>query len=345
MVIKQNCTKDVSSFATYKGMPILGTTEYKFLGILFKNNGSFCSSTIDLTKRAKKVLFAMKSYTSSLLNLPVKVANNLFDSLVKPIALYNSEVTFLDTYITYYRAKKRSKISGKPLDIFHFIDKTPIEKLHLQYCKYLLGVRKSSSNLGARVDLGRLPLELYTKFYSILYFIRLNSEEINPLLKESFLLTKNLDDKGIYSWFTYIKDVMEDLNLDLEKIKEYSLKKITKSTRDKIKSEIKSVYENLFKKKITDIDDNSKLKIYKTLKNSGNISEENYLSCPKLEYRKLITKYRISDHNLLIEKGRYLKIPREERLCKKCKKIEDETHFILYCKNNNATRKDYLDFF
>lgn len=204
MVIKQNCTKDVSSFATYKGMPILGTTEYKFLGILFKNNGSFCSSTIDLTKRAKKVIFAMKSYTSSLLNLPVKVANNLFDSLVKPIALYNSEVTFLDTYITYYRAKKRTKISGKPLDIFHFIDKTPIEKLHLQYCKYLLGVRKSSSNLGARVDLGRLPLELYTKFYSILYFIRLNSEEINPLLKESFLLTKNLDDKGIYSWFTYI---------------------------------------------------------------------------------------------------------------------------------------------
>ena len=122
-------------------------------------------------------------------------------------------------------------------------------------------------------------------------------------------------------------------SVDLEKIKEYSLKKITKSTRDKIKSEIKSFYENLFKKKITDIDDNSKLKIYKTLKNSGNISEENYLSCPKLEYRKLITKYRISDHNLLIEKGRYFKIPREERLCKKCKKIEDETHFILYCEN------------
>ena len=32
------------------------------------------------------------------------------------------------------------------------------------------------------------------------------------------------------------------------------------------KSEIKSFYENLFKKKITDIDNNSKLKIYKTLK-------------------------------------------------------------------------------
>jgi hypothetical protein len=38
--------------------------------------------------------------------LPVKVANNLFDSLVKPIMTYNSEVTYLDTFISLYRAKK-----------------------------------------------------------------------------------------------------------------------------------------------------------------------------------------------------------------------------------------------
>lgn len=344
MIIKQNCTKDVSSFVTYKGIPISGTIEYKFLGILLKNNGNFSCSTLELTKRAKKVLFAMKSYTSSLCNLPVTVANNLFDSMVKPIALYNSEVTFLDTYVTYYRAKKRAEISGKQLDKFHFIDKTPMEKLHLQYCKYLLGVRKSSSNLAVRADLGRLPLELYIKFYSILYFIRLHSEEINPLLKESFLLTKNLNDTGVYSWYTYIKDILEELNIDLDTIKEYSLGKMTNVKRDKIKSEIKYFYENLFKKKMTNIDDTSKLNMYKTLKQPCDIFEEFYLSCKNFEYRKLITKYRISDHNLFIEKGRYLKIPREERLCKKCKKLEDETHFLLYCDLNNGIRKHYFEF-
>ena len=153
----------------------------------------------------------MKSYASPLNNIPVKDANNLFDSLVKPIALYNSEVTFLDSYITYFRAEKRANNSRKQLDPFYFIDKTPIEKLHLQFCKYTLGIRKTSSNLGARADLGRLPLELNIKFQSILYLIRLYSDEINPLLKESFILSQNLDSAGIYSWFSYVKHIKKKL--------------------------------------------------------------------------------------------------------------------------------------
>ena len=52
--------------------------------------------------------FCIQSYTTSLNNLPVKVDNNLFDSLVKPIMTYNSEVTYLDTFISLYRAKKRA---------------------------------------------------------------------------------------------------------------------------------------------------------------------------------------------------------------------------------------------
>ena len=49
---------------------------------------------------------------------------------------------------------------------------------------------------------------------------------------------------------------------------------------------------------------------------------------------------RISDHNLEIEKGRYYKIPRQDRLCKTCKCIEDESHFILNCKINSKLREN-----
>ena len=62
--------------------------------------------------------------------------------------------------------------------------------------------------------------------------------------------------------------------------------------------------------KLSDIKDNSKLTIFKHVK--INNTEEKYFICSKLEFRKLITKFRLSDHNLLIEKGRYLKIPNEE---------------------------------
>jgi len=55
---------------------------------------------------------------------------------------------------------------------------------------------------------------------------------------------------------------------------------------------------------------------------------ENYLLQENFEKRRLITKLRISDHNLLIGKGGgHLKIPREKRLCQVCNQIEDDTPF------------------
>jgi hypothetical protein len=65
---------------------------------------------------------------------------------------------------------------------------------------------------------------------------------------------------------------------------------------------------------------------------------ESYLSISNFEYRKLITKLRISEHNLLIEKGRHLNIPRDQRVCSHCKCIDDEKHFLLHCMINSELR-------
>ena len=70
---------------------------------------------------------------------------------------------------------------------------------------------------------------------------------------------------------------------------------------------------------------------------------ESYLSISNFEYRKLITKLRINEHNLLIEKGRHLNIPREQRLCSHCKCIDDEKHFLLHCTINSELRSSFLN--
>jgi hypothetical protein len=44
-----------------------------------------------------------------------------------------------------------------------------------------------------RAELGRLPLEFFIKTQTSLYLLRLNNENINPLLKEAFHLSKILD--------------------------------------------------------------------------------------------------------------------------------------------------------
>ena len=51
------------------------------------------------------------------------------------------------------------------------------------------------------------------------------------------------------------------------------------------------------------------------------------------EQRRTITKFRISAHRLMIEQGRYLGIPSDNRICLKCSsnEVEDEQHFLFSC--------------
>ena len=59
--------------------------------------------------------------------------------------------------------------------------------------------------------------------------------------------------------------------------------------------------------------------------------------------RQLLTKLRVSDHNLEIELGRYKKIQREHRLCKVCKILDDEEHFFLHCQINSNVRHSLIN--
>ena len=70
-----------------------------------------------------------------------------------------------------------------------------------------------------------------------------------------------------------------------------------------------------------------------------------YLSYQNKEKRKHITKFRLSDHQLLVEKGRYLKIPREERKCQTCNILDDEKHFFFDCKLNQNIRNDFTKYY
>ena len=77
-------------------------------------------------------------------------------------------------------------------------------------------MKKSSNNLAVRAELCRLPLESFIKTQTSLYLLRLNNDNINPLLKESFHLSKILDKEGFYSWFTYAKSIVSESGFDIE---------------------------------------------------------------------------------------------------------------------------------
>ena len=62
--------------------------------------------------------------------------------------------------------------------------------------------------------------------------------------------------------------------------------------------------------------------------------------------RNFISRFRLSNHQLMIEKGRYArpKIEREQRFCYNClDKIEDETHFVINCPVYNTEREKLFE--
>ena len=61
------------------------------------------------------------------------------------------------------------------------------------------------------------------------------------------------------------------------------------------------------------------------------------------EARCLITRWRLSNHDLNIEKGRRRDIPREQRVCDTCDVLEDEQHVIFHCPRYEEIRKHHQE--
>ena len=93
--------------------------------------------------------------------------------------------------------------------------------------------------------------------------------------------------------------------------------------------------------------DTSKLRTYAILKREAGF--ENYLNDIKnVSDRILVSKFRLSNHRLMIEVGRHEKIPipREQRFCPFCPgAVEDELHFTFSCPTYKHLRIAYLDNF
>ena len=70
--------------------------------------------------------------------------------------------------------------------------------------------------------------------------------------------------------------------------------------------------------------------------------KEMYLNAIKnRDIRKSFTRFRVSAHDLEIERGRYKNIKSDNRTCKHCQMLEkeDEFHFLIACPKYTAERE------
>lgn len=112
------------------------------------------------------------------------------------------------------------------------------------------------------------------------------------------------------------------------------------------------VFLHIFKQRLIDnfiqlrnefFEGSSKCYLYKFLIDSFTLQHYLTKSIPDI-YLRLISKFRLSSHQLRLEQGRYQNIPREHRICLHCNQnlVEDEFHFILICPLYVNLRKKFI---
>ena len=141
--------------------------EFKYFGITINRKGSFTPTLEDLSCKGSTVLYAIASKIH-LKDTPIKTMLKIFDSCIAPTLLYGSEVWA--PYITHDYTKWES---------------TPIERIHTQYLKRLLGVNRSTTNILVRGETGRNPLLASTLSRNINYIKYLNNKCNSTLVKQA----------------------------------------------------------------------------------------------------------------------------------------------------------------
>ena len=305
------------------------TASYQYLGIVFSSCGSFTKAVEHLTNQAFKAMFKLKQKLN-MQNVPT--ALKLFDVLILPIIRYCSEV-----WSPFFTKAINER------NFLHLCDKLPAEKLHTNFCRFLLYVNRKASNIAVRAELGRRPLLTSLTVHSFKYWLAVcNTKNRDSFVYKSYLASYNASREGAPGWAMFIHK-----NCDIFGMSEAWHSQGTRSKNKTTREFQQSVLELHDRNWWQDLcREDSKLRTYKEFK--GTIQMENYLLAIKNPLnRREFTRLRISAHQLQIERGRYTvprKTPIERRLCTTCNVLEDEKHFVLTCPRHDKERQELFNY-
>lgn len=297
-----------------------------YLGIRFSASGSWNEALKDLKARGLRAYFKMKKILGNLFTQDVVLSLKLFDALVKPVLLYCSDIWGANNKLT---------------------ETSPIEQVHIKFCKHILQVNKQTSNIGVRAELGRIPLITLARIQALKNWVRISLNNCNKLTYSIYRESLNI----INSWSNNVKEILFKHGLGNVWQKYSSKGNSIGGDLNQIKHIANTVSKTIKQRftdcahqdTITSVKESPKLRTYVKCKDKNEL--ENYLiSCKSSLYKKCIAKLRLSNHKLQIETGRYTGNSVEERICTTCQAVEDEFHLLIKCKRYSSQRESlYTD--
>ena len=240
----------------------------------------------------------------------------MFDKLIAPILNYSSEV-------------------------WGFIQANSIERVHLQFCKRLLGVKKSTQNDFVYGELGRTKLITRRYFIILKYWFKILSVSENKYSKLVYRLMLNDLDRypNKENWASLVRKLLFSLGFN------YVWEAQGVGNYEGFMTILKQrLTDNFIQNWHSRLEESSRAIFYISI---ASFQLQPYLqSLNVTKFRNAISKLRMASNRLEIEAGRWVRVnervPVNERKCRLCNVMEDEYHFVIECNRYNELRKKYI---
>ena len=300
---------------TYNGIPLEIVSQFKYLGIVFTPGGSFSEAQTTLAGQAQKAIFKLNKYLYKFTYITPKHKLELFDKLITPILNYSSAV-------------------------WGFSHANVIERVHLQFCKKVLGVKKNAQNDFVYGELGRTTL-ITKRYYDIVkYWFKVLASPDHKYIHIIYnLMLHDIDQSpNKVNWASLLRDLLRSLGFN-----NVWLNQGVGNINAFLAVLKQRLTDNFVQNWFSRLEDSSRALCYRSI---ALFRFQPYLEIINIQkFCQAFSKLRMSSHRLEIEAGRWvrpIRIPIAQRKCSVCNVIEDEFHFVLECQLYNDLRKTYI---
>ena len=193
----------------YNGISLEQVKEFKYLGTTFSASGSHQLPKEKPRKQANKAYFPMLKALHKI-EFDAVPSLHLFDTLLTLILNYNCEV------LSQISKHKIEAINNNKYKLEKLYLDTPGEKLHLQFCRNILGVSNKTSVVATLGELGSYPLMIKSFSQMITYWHHIKTEvDSNSLVYKILSFMENKERLSPYNWMSTIKFILCYCGMDV----------------------------------------------------------------------------------------------------------------------------------
>lgn len=149
----------------FGGKPINISTYYSYLGVIFSSRLIWTNCIESLCSKASRLVSRVRSLCRRYDAIEPNILFNIFDVKIKPLLLYGCEIWGV-------------RISEQ------------IEKVHVQFCKAVLNIGKTTPNCLALSECGRFHLFVSYQLRAMKFWLRVDLWKLKTLNLLKMLLTK-----------------------------------------------------------------------------------------------------------------------------------------------------------